>query len=133
MPTTFNTPLAARILATVLEHPDRHNQDSWVSECGTTKCVAGWAVVIGAGKDLRINPRDPYMEDMQTRKPGKSWKPLTEDELVTKAASLLGITHTEASYLFYGTSNAEAIEWLGNKIQVATKAVLLNEIEKELV
>jgi hypothetical protein len=50
--------LAAKVLEHVIRHPERHNQKTWVdnreqanpsvSDCGTTACLAGWAVLLNA-------------------------------------------------------------------------------------
>ena len=54
--------LAELVLKYVTEHPEKHNQQTWyggdlvnpsVSDCGTTACLAGWAVLLNAE-----NPND---------------------------------------------------------------------------
>jgi len=38
--------LPGRVLAQLRAHPETWDQESWHSECGTTHCCAGWAVVL---------------------------------------------------------------------------------------
>lgn len=43
--------LAQKILDQITAHPETHSQDTWRSEdgeCGTTYCIAGWAVALNA-------------------------------------------------------------------------------------
>lgn len=47
--------LAEKVVAHVTAHPDSHFQGTWMSgadtpvnECGTTGCLAGWAVTLNA-------------------------------------------------------------------------------------
>lgn len=43
--------LAQKILDQITAHPETHNQDTWVdgfNSCGTTYCIAGWAVALNA-------------------------------------------------------------------------------------
>lgn len=49
--------LGERVLKLVTEHPEQHDNGTWVHEttkpvdvCGTTACLAGWAVVLNARK-----------------------------------------------------------------------------------
>jgi hypothetical protein len=39
-----NVEMLQRVLAQITEHPETHNQNTWESRCGTTRCVAGWAI-----------------------------------------------------------------------------------------
>lgn len=50
-PNLFNADLAQRTLAAIEADPAHWNQKSWVSECGTAWCFAGWAVRIHDGID----------------------------------------------------------------------------------
>lgn len=50
--------LGERVLKLVTEHPEQHDNGTWVHEstepvdlCGTTACLAGWAVVLNAQED----------------------------------------------------------------------------------
>lgn len=54
---TTGRELAEKVLKQVTKHPERHFQATWVfgadqpvstGECGTTACLAGWAVVLNA-------------------------------------------------------------------------------------
>ncbi len=50
-PNPFNADLARRTLAAIEADPTHWNQKSWVSECGTKWCFAGWAVRLHTGID----------------------------------------------------------------------------------
>jgi hypothetical protein len=77
------------------EHPDVHNQRKWT--CGTTGCIAGWAVALDAGAkygdrlERLTYPDGPGFE----RAAGG---------LVERAATLLGLTDHEADALFIDTA-----------------------------
>ncbi len=47
----FNRELFQKIHDQITGHPETHNQDSWESLCGTTRCVAGWAVHFTNGEN----------------------------------------------------------------------------------
>lgn len=49
---TPNTELAYRVLDHIDAHPELWRQSSWLdeSECGTTACFAGWAVLLSGCK-----------------------------------------------------------------------------------
>lgn len=48
----INVPLMRKTLEFITEHPDQHDQDHWGlrTECGTTACMAGWAVQLAGGE-----------------------------------------------------------------------------------
>jgi len=39
-----NTDLFRKIHDQITTHPESHDQGDWESPCGTTRCVAGWAL-----------------------------------------------------------------------------------------
>lgn len=85
--------LARQIWDHLNEHPDEHNQHSWISgneKCGTTRCIAGWAVFFAFGRDIRLST-DGYFE---------------------MGGQLLGLDEDEACHLFLGTGNRAAMEAL---------------------
>lgn len=53
-----NESLAREVMQTIIDNPDRWNQDVWVEEynaCHTAYCFAGWALIL-SGVSLEKNP-----------------------------------------------------------------------------
>ena len=50
----LNIPLFQKIHAQITRDPGSHDQGSWeaVGECGTTRCIAGWALHFEAHGDV---------------------------------------------------------------------------------
>lgn len=99
---TYNTDLMLQVRNAIRMEPERHNQDEWgshpeadPSECGTTYCIAGWAVVLATGKSLKEGCAK-YDET-----PGFS-------DVV--AAQLLGLDSDEANEIFFCLDNKLALE-----------------------
>jgi hypothetical protein len=59
MTTTANEPLFREIISTIEVDPDSWSQDDYIKEsgCGTTYCIAGWALVLSGQKGLFTNNR----------------------------------------------------------------------------
>lgn len=75
--------------------PASHFQNNWewpysAAECGTRRCVAGWAHFLTTGKDW-FRAVEEVDSDL-----GSKWHP----ENIAQEA--LGLTDTEAANLFYG-------------------------------
>jgi hypothetical protein len=109
--------LRQKVLDQIVAHPETHDQADWETSspsCGTRRCVAGWAIHFAAprlpsadvaraviARDLGVDPR--YF-------------------IVGK--ELLGLTDAEAYELFYGTTDDEAVDLLGQYAQgYATREV----------
>jgi hypothetical protein len=67
---------------------DRYDQTG--NECGTTACIAGWAVAMEVGKEIQN---------------------MTNLDIKTKARRILGLTDSEASDLFYAH---DSLRFIGN-------------------
>ena len=81
------TPMQLRqaVLDQITTYPETHDQRDWVGDCGTTACVAGWALMFQLG----------YL-------PWGSW------EILVEAQRLLGLSDYDAVRLFHFTSNEQA-------------------------
>lgn len=90
---TINTELFQKVYDQITKHPETHDQSIFEGGCGTTRCVAGWAVVIHHGIDSIY----------QLHYRGGSF-------IAREAAELLGLSEEEADHLFYKTVNYEAVE-----------------------
>lgn len=111
----MNVALAKKVLTKVRKHPERHNQDEFVSgltqldtktmkgtACGTTACLAGWAGVLAAPKGTRIDPNNTTLMFPD----GSSM------DIERYATEQLDLTSDQAGALFYCFDNATAIKRL---------------------
>lgn len=108
---TYNRELFQKIHLVIDVQPDALEMDSWENreaDCGTTRCVAGWAVSLTTQTDLadgyRFNPAVLALaEEYGISLPdvGVPYSAL--------ARKLLGLSRDESGYLFY-TSNETAAE-----------------------
>lgn len=96
----YNTDLMIQVRDHVIEHPETHVQNIWVSrnECGTTACIAGWAVQL-SGVEADKHQLSEYGETSRTAD-GRSVNLL--------ATELLGLTDIEASHLFIESTTEDA-------------------------
>lgn len=99
----LNIPLFRKIHAQIESFPESHNQGSW--ECGTSRCVAGWAVHLTTGQPVYAtiglhSATRKLVEELDVRDTGS---------IPAVARRLLGITADEAGRLFYA-DEAQAAE-----------------------
>lgn len=111
---TPNLPLLREILAYIDEHPEQHNQDWWAHAeegCGTTYCVAGWAVHL-RGYSIEWAPfgDGEYQADY--------CRDVNGDRRLIGAAAmeLLGLTDGEATQLFTGCDNRDEVRDVAERI-----------------
>lgn len=82
----------------ILNHPGQHDQSSFSSnhtknpldDCGTTCCVAGWALAVNGMTLDQVFTADSLVSSISD-----------------KAAELLGLTYAEGQALFYDTLDDE--------------------------
>ena len=103
--------LAQKILDQITEHPETHNQSSWVDTCGTTYCVAGWAVAFncqrgGAECEALFAGLRALARELNT---APYWSTLGQ--------KLLGLDDEDAASLFYSTDE-EAPELLADLFEL---------------
>lgn len=87
---TINIPLLRKVMDHITAHPEEHDQTTWGQRrhCGTTFCVAGWAVQF-AGHEI-VWPSDDeaeFVEDGQA--------------IADVAETALGLTPWQAEQLFH--------------------------------
>ena len=114
-----NTELFAKIRDMIREHPEQHDQSAWesqpVDECGTTRCVAGWAVYLEAGAPLLTSDSGVYLTP-EVEALGLRLGLVRggfEDDLdmiPVIAQRLLGLDDRQAHQLFYRMNNQQALE-----------------------
>jgi hypothetical protein len=100
----MNTELLLIVKKKILAHPDKFNMNEW---CGTSKCIAGWAVSLSGKKMRRSNGT------------GEEYLPNKK-----KAASLLGITLDQADRLFFICNWPDAFFYMdGEEAENAAKRI----------
>lgn len=93
---TINRELFGQIADQIEREPQFHNQDTWEgtnAHCGTTRCVAGWAIFLAEGREslrYQMNAAD--------------------GDVFEKAMDLLGLDDQSASDLFYNFNNYSALQ-----------------------
>lgn len=103
-------------IADVIEtYPERHNQESWIENedgeaessviyngeeisCGTTQCVAGWALVLN-NKGLQAVDSSSFSDEYIFADSNSS----NSHSIMLDAASILGLSEKDAHTLFYTT------------------------------
>lgn len=128
--TEVNADLSLEILEFFQKHPELHDQADFMNPyeadkskvrdvpdlqargCGTTRCVAGEAVILGAPELLRVefNESSGYVE-IYLAKPGEE-KVDKFPDWDTTAQKLLGLDDNHSYTLFYIASDEEALEAL---------------------
>ncbi len=104
----LNTELFKKIHKQITEHPEAHDQGSWEGKrpaCGTTRCVAGWALhfatdgaeVFHRNEYSVVDAFSPEVEALAERL-GVRMGSLHPGQI---ARPLLGLTGQEAAGLFY--------------------------------
>lgn len=123
----FNVELAQRIHDQITQHPDQHDQGTWCSlpgvdatdavgadnMCGTTACVAGWAMLFSGYKFRRgvsISYGVPVLATQVLAPTGPNmgvWVDEARVQMSTTGAELLGLNADDAYNLFCGTLAAD--------------------------
>lgn len=90
-------------------HPELHDQDSWEGsgECGTTRCVAGWAIYLATGANLYgpdLRPSTGFKAALYDR-----GIPLDIEAPFNLGQELLGLDEDQATELFHAPGNSAAI------------------------
>lgn len=110
----INTELFAKVRDVIKDQPDQHDQSTWESvlteSCGTTRCVAGWAIHLTTGeKVVHWEPGLPFIEaspSVRTLAAERNIQADSDDRdgltlIPGLAASLLGLTKAQADILFF--------------------------------
>jgi len=98
----MNTELFSKIDEVIQNTPERHYQGTWesVNECGTTRCIAGWAVHLTTGTPVYDRHGDPTRESAQL---ASSLGVSDPWHISAVAQRLLDITPEQAGKLFFAT------------------------------
>lgn len=112
----LNIPLFQKIHAQITRDPGSHYQGSWetVNDCGTTRCLAGWAIHFEAHGDVYKRDADGFVYGwsaqvqalIDSRDDIEDW-----GSVPRLAQHLLGLTPDQVSRLFYADDGvvAEAV------------------------
>lgn len=115
-----NREMFAEIYDLITEYPELHRQSSWETDpaetnlCGTTRCIAGWAVWIGA-RDAELLTSKRHMTGQKIRarlarllrlgwgsyKDDDYLGDFRPDEYPVLGTELLGLTSGQARSLFH--------------------------------
>lgn len=112
----LNVPLLTKVLDHITAHPKEWNQGLWAVQgetCGTTCCVAGWAAVM-SGHTLDFEERSCPCTQCEVEG-AKAASYTTEGEFICNVAQReLGLTVSQAGFLFSGTNNLDDLWFLAN-------------------
>lgn len=121
----FDVEAAERLVRFLVEHPQGHEQRMWITptdagiamldalpvdpaalvDCGTTACIAGWAVILDGARvrtqDRALFPRIVMNPDAEIGSYDYAWN---QETLVDYAQQVLGLNRDEVDWLFYMTS-----------------------------
>jgi hypothetical protein len=101
---TRNVELLTRVRDLIREDPSKLDMSDWARPCGTTACIAGWAVQL-AGDKLEFGDHQVVSRAQDG----------TLCDVDTRAADLLGLNEYEVNALFY-CENEDAIPYLTDLI-----------------
>ena len=109
---TYNDRLADEIIGIITTTPERHNNSDWLTvtsiyspaearaDCRTTACVAGWAAILTAREEWRLDCVGLFAPD------GRRVRRYYEF-----GRDALGITNDQAEWLFNAERAQEEILW----------------------
>lgn len=111
-----NAELFAKIRDIIRDNPEQHDQSTFEDDaCGTTRCVAGWAIYLEAGAPLFtsdpgvcLTPEVKALEERLGLVRGGFEDDL--DMVPVIAQKLLGLNDQQAHQLFYRMNNRRALE-----------------------
>src|SRR5438105_274495 len=102
----MNKDLLLKVKEAILAEPIRFNMGSWVSitdvwaPCGTTACIAGFAVVFDKETDLHPSPglwkETGIKLDVEDNR-----LPFCDGSIAKRAQTALGLSHQQAELLFF--------------------------------
>lgn len=87
---TRNNELLERTMQWIKDHPEQHDQNTWVNDCGTAACFAGWACLLNA-TDRNAVVREHLAA--QSARPWSGFDVLDRPgHVAQRATELLGLT-----------------------------------------
>lgn len=94
------------VLGQIKAHPEQHNQKFWAkkTECGTSYCFAGWAVVLEGGYEIDLASRGPDGVKFAVTSSGRT------RHICGIAKDILGLNMTDAMTLFHQANTVDDLE-----------------------
>lgn len=107
-----NVDLMLQVREQALSDPESHHQMGWEypngrASCGSTRCIAGWAIFLATGKQL-YSYRGGYATAPRYN---------FDADPLTLGAEALGLTMNEAKRLFLGFDDSKALGILDEYIE----------------
>lgn len=114
--------LMTKVIEMINLEPGKWNQSSWVVAkddtdpmCGTTCCVAGWAMLLSGEAEQKIWIEETedgakYVQDVQLiwkGSAGDDWEVLTEGDFMHHGARLLDLDSDQAHKIFMFTNTRD--------------------------
>ena len=110
--TTFNHALADEIIGIITANPEQHDQNVWINECGTTRCIAGWAVTL-TSNDLVYSEAECACGCEIAYCTGWHHENSNSDvDFMAEGMDALGLTLDQARKLFLSVNNEDAVSIL---------------------
>lgn len=113
-----NLELLKRVLRQIDDYPELWNQELWRDTewwCGTSYCVAGWAVKLSGGE---WEKKDESMYLVAVPEDGPEAMRWGFTTVATRAQRLLGLTASERYALFHGDNTREDVEAVAGRIRL---------------
>ncbi len=102
----LNRELFQKIHQQITDHPETHHQSYWETACGTTRCVAGWAVHLTTNAPVYEPGGSVESLSFQTRSLAEDVLPDHAVRTVPSIARrLLGLDAEEAGRIFYASGD----------------------------
>jgi len=105
----MNTKLLLRVKRAILRHPKQFDMSRWffyvgadVPRCGTTACIAGWALTLdGKTTPLKMAKRLYKKLTGGELREGGAMGGIYNNDIESRAAKALGLTEHQARWLFH--------------------------------
>jgi hypothetical protein len=106
-----NVELLQKTMQFIKDNPDKHDQSTWINECGTTACFAGWACMLSG--------------DQLDRNATRSWVVGQQPRVIRNVARQhLELDGSDADCLFSASNTVEELEFMvkelsnGNHLEI---------------
>lgn len=115
----YNVDLMLEIKAAIESNPTAHDQKYWVRDtnvCGTTRCIAGWAIHLAGGYELMWST-EQFGNDSVTVADFAYGASGVRYEIADLAAAEMGLNEDEMYDLFWTGDNEGALAKLDELIE----------------
>jgi hypothetical protein len=98
-----NIPLLEQVMAFIKDHPEKHDQGTWINDCGTAACFAGWTVLLTGWQQSSVDTDEV-------------WKDGSRRFVGSVAREELDLTDADADLMFAGQNTVETLELMGKDL-----------------